>query len=207
MDVGYLGPLLAQDPEEAEYFHEELALVNALLADEGLPAHREPEPFEDSGCRQHLASFPGDFLDRLRRAYACACTGGPLPWEEEETAELYELVEEAASEWGAHLLCHSGCEGYFLPRDFPTPLEDAQRRGIAGGNVGSCAGLLRELAMVAPALGIRLEGGQLSDAEAARVYAASTRKEGPCWREQVAWLALWEKATTAMRHGAMLALT
>ena len=86
-------------------------------------------------------------------------------------------------------------------------LEDAKQRGIAGENVGSCPGLLRELAMVAPALGIRLEGGQLSDAEAARVYAASTRKEGPCWREQVAWLALWEKARTAMRHGAMLALT
>jgi len=77
--------------------------------------------------------------------------------------------------------------------------EDEEQAGLPGGMLGSSYRLMEELVFVAPALGIRLANGQLSDEEAERVDALIEDDNG-LYREYAAWLLLYESARLSIAH-------
>ena len=82
----------------------------------------------------------------------------------------------------------------------PDPLfADSPEAEVPGGIVGSSQRLLAELVLVAPALGIMLRGGQLSDAEADRIDGLASSEEG-LHRELSSWLALFEAARLSVEN-------
>jgi hypothetical protein len=65
--------------------------------------------------------------------------------------------------------------------------------------LGSSQQLMRELVLVAPALGVRLENGRLSDEEAARIDSLLEEDEG-LYRELSAWILLFECARVSVEQ-------
>ncbi|BEP44287.1 MULTISPECIES: hypothetical protein [Variovorax] len=226
--VGMLAELLEDDPESAEGFEEELAEVNRVLAAAGLPPHTEPRGPLELDSRASIDGFPYSFIHYLRRAYAHRVlapdwVATPLADDVDPTADpkIQALLDGSES----HLLCHSDAEGFYVPIDFQEVLfdgdgsdedeeeDDAQEEadeaegdadleelsGLPGGMLGSSQRLLEELVFVAPALGIRLENGKLSDEEAERIDALIDDDNG-LYREYVSWLLLYESARLSIEH-------
>jgi len=207
IEVGYLADMLAQgDAEAAEDFESTLAEVNRVLASEGLPQHVEPRNAPTQATRCSTAGFPYSTLHYLRRAYAHRVrdpqwSAAPVPAGVDPAAD--PEVEAQTEQFDSHLLCHSDAEGWYLPIDFAQVVFANEHDDIPGGMLGSSQRLRAELAMVAPALDIALDaGGELSDAEAARLDAVDT--DDPMWRELLAWLALWEAARISIASGSAI---
>jgi hypothetical protein len=59
--------------------------------------------------------------------------------------------------------------------------------------------LLEELVRIAPKLGIALDDGQLSDAEADKINKDSESEEG-LWIEKTVWISLFEAARLSIEH-------
>ena len=196
--------MLVHDAEGAEWIQKNVALVNQFLAEEGLPAHVEPREFGPAKKRLHVSSFPYSFLHYLRRAFARLSEGAPVtpvPEGEDPTDDSY--LDDAASMMDSHLLCHSDCEGYYVPIDFAEPIFDVEDRGLPGGMMGSSQGLMKELIQVAPAIGIELQKGELSDGEAAKI-AAENDESKPFYIERLVWLALYENARVSIANKTLL---
>jgi len=215
--VGMLAELLEDDPESAEGFEEELAEVNRVLAAAGLPPHTEPRGPLDLDSRASIDGFPYSFIHYLRRAYAHRVlspdwVATPLADDVDPTADpkIQALLDGCES----HLLCHSDAEGFYVPVDFDEVLFDGdggdeeeaegdadieEPAGLPGGMLGSSQRLLEELVFVAPALGIRLDDGRLSDEEAERIDALIDEDDG-LYREYVSWLLLYESARLSIEH-------
>lgn len=201
VEVGMLAGLMENDEEGAEEFREELAAVNRLLVAEGLPPHDEPTVVSDLRSRATLCSFPYDFLHYLRRAHARRLADPG--WHATPLSAPYvpfadPLMLAALDTMTSHLICHSDAEGFYVPIDFPEPLA-SDGEDLPGGVLGSSQRLLAELVFVAPALGIVLSDGVLTDEEAARIAALSEGGEG-LFRELAAWLALYEAARLSVAH-------
>lgn len=203
ISVGVLADLKDNDEEGFAWAQRMFAQVNEFLEDNGVDGWAEPHALPDLRRRPHLGSFPYSFLHYLRRAYAHASErpGEPLAPTGEGglTAEDEFLIDDASSMMCSHLLCHSDCDGLYVPVRFAEPLFDLDDAGLPGGMLGSSYALLDELRVVAPYIGVALEGGELSDAEAQRLYA--TDDSNPWDREHVVFLALWEAATASVTHG------
>jgi hypothetical protein len=205
VEVGFLATLLDDDPEGGEWLREGLAVANRILALEGLPTHSEPETLPPLQSRACVTSFPYSFLHYLRYAYACRIVAPdwiatPLPddFNPLEAKEVDDQINLIAS----HLICHSDCEGYYLPVDFSEILvseKEPEEDDLPGGLLGSSYRLQEELVLVAPALGIRLENGVLSDDEAARINELADRDDG-LFRELLVWLALYEAARLSIEY-------
>ncbi len=200
IETGVLADLLANDPEGAAWFEEELATVNRVLASERLPTHVEPRTVPPAP-RASLGSFPYSTLHHLRRAYAHrvrdpAWIATPFPADADpaEDADVEALTEQFAS----HLLCHSDSEGFYFPIDFDDVVFSNEDDDIPGGMLGSSYRLLDELRLVAPALKIALVDGELSDDEAARIDGLDP--SAPMWAEHAAWLALFEAARISIAN-------
>ncbi|MFV0675330.1 hypothetical protein [Variovorax sp. tm] len=215
--VGMLAELLEVDPESAEGFEEELAEVNRVLAAAGLPPHTEPRGPLELDSRASIDGFPYSFIHYLRRAYAHRVLSPdwmatPLAVDVDPTADpkIQALLDGCES----HLLCHSDAEGFYVPVDFDEVLFDGdggdeeeaegdadieEPAGLPGGMLGSSQRLLEELVFVAPALGIRLDDGRLSDEEAERIDALIDEDDG-LYREYVSWLLLYESARLSIEH-------
>jgi len=192
------------ETDELEGTAGELHRVRALLQKQGLPTWDEPKASSDALPESHVDGFPYEFLHCLRRAYAWAVErpGVPLtPLEEDGLSGQDEvLVENVAMRMDSHLLCHSDAEGYYVPVDFPEPLGGSGKVQMPGGVLGSSQALLRELQRVAPLLGIVLsKDGTLSE-DAAERLSEEADSEGPFYREQVAWLALYEAVQFSLAH-------
>jgi len=204
IEVGYLADMLAHDPEGVEWFEDALATVNRVLKAERLPPHVEPREAPPPS-RASLQGFPYSTLHCLRRAYvhrvrdprwiATPVGAGVDPADDPE-------VEVQTEQFTSHLLCHSDTEGFYLPIDFADVLFSTEDDDLPGGMLGSSYRLREELILVAPALGIALEGGELTDAEAARLDAIDT--DDPMWRENAAWFALFEAARLSIAHRAAI---
>jgi hypothetical protein len=182
--------------------------VNEILAENGLPGHVEPEALPELTSRASLESYPYTFLHYLRRFAAHASTKPnwkPTPFAETADPAEDPVVAQETAKLGSHLLCHSDCEGFYLPIDFPKPLFADEER-LPGGMLGSSHGLLRELVAVAPVLGIALPGGKLSDAEANRINGI-TEAEGPFWIELTVWISLFEAARLSIEHKSAVCFT
>jgi hypothetical protein len=201
VEVGMLSYLIQNDPEGADWLRESFNSVNAVLADNKLPPHREPESLPALNSRAPILSYPYSFLHHLRRVAAHAAekpgwVAKPFPEADDPAAD--PLVDKHSAYLESHLLCHSDCEGFYLPIQFKEPIGDDQDR-IPGGILGSSVMLQKELVAVAPALVIRLESGQLSDQEADRLNR-EIEAESPLWIEKAVWLSLFEAARLSIEH-------
>jgi hypothetical protein len=204
--VGQLAFLRREEPEEeVERFRKKLRAVNRVLADHGLPSHTEPEslpPFRD---RAPVGGMPYDWLHCLRRAVAYAMRRHKSlpPLQDDEDPSEDRLYDQVLSYGDSHLICHSDCEGFYVPVDFPKPLYDKIRDDqpgvILGGILGSSQGGLRELVLAAPLLGIPLSGGKLSAAQA-RAIGKEHFGIHPHGAARKAWLTLFERLGQSVKH-------
>ncbi|MGW5382938.1 hypothetical protein [Nocardia sp. NPDC003963] len=203
----YAELLDSDDAEEADYLREQLRALGRLLAAEGLPAHTEPETRGPETERAPVGSVPYSFVHYLRRAYARARQFPDRPMEpladgEDPTED--PSVDELVYMFDSHLLCHSDCEGYYVPVEFDDVLFPDDELGIPGGMVGSSPGLLRELVYVAPYLGIALVDEQLSDTEIERIGKENGDDEHPLYRERETWLLFYEAARVSVANGTVI---
>ncbi|MFE4460459.1 hypothetical protein ACFROC_24150 [Nocardia tengchongensis] len=195
------------DPEYLDSLNDQLRTLNELLASEGLPLHRESTVRGAAVTRDRMSGVPYSFLHYLRRAYARACEypDRPLaPVAEGESAADDPAIEAVGSSFTSHLICHSDCEGYYVPVDFREVLFSDE---LDGALVGSSTALLRELVYVAPYLGIRLVDGRLSDAEVERIYAGLDHAADgphPFFRELEIWIMLFEAARISIENGTII---
>ena len=185
------------ETEGAERYRRQFAALSTSLEAEGVSGYREPDVVELS-MRPHCSSFPYSMLAFLRRCFALQREGQPVtPTDDSDDDRDY--VIDATSMLNSHLLCHSDCDGYYVPVDFYEPLFLAE----SNLTVGSSQRLLAERREVAPHIGVTLEPDEtLSDAEAARL---NTYEDGqPYWRELVVWLALHEACRVSVTTGAAI---
>jgi hypothetical protein len=207
VSVGQLAFLHAHDPEGVEGLREALRAVNRVLAENGLPPHTEPESLPEIEDRVPLGSMPYSWLHYARRAVAYAMQPGRpfLPLREGEQPSEDPVYDDVLSSFRSHIICHSDCEGFYVPIDFPEPLYDVLDDGepgvIQGGILGSSQGGLRELLLAAPLLDMRLVGGRLGDEQAG---AICREPEGahPHWIARQAWLYMHERLRQSVEYGA-----
>jgi hypothetical protein len=194
ISVGVLACDPDSDPDYVKYLRKEFRKVNQVLAANGLPPHVELESLPRFPYRGQLISFPYSWLHYLRRAVAFARQAPdefcPVP-EGEKPSQHTRIIHEL-SMLGSHLICHSDCEGYYVPIDFPDPLFDDR---VLGGILGSSQRALQETVHAAPLLGISLKNGHLTD-RAAKKIAEEPDESNPYWIERKVWLTMFE----AFRH-------
>ena len=198
--TGSLAEMIASnDLDGAEYVRENLDDVNAVLRKHGLPEHKEPESIPPQNNRAPITSFSYSCLHYLRRAYAHSVKnpGKPIPaLSENDDASDDPVIDEIASP-KHHLLWYSDSEGFYVPIDFESAIADDE---LLGGFLGSSQRLFQELIMVAPALGITLDGQSLSDAEADRIEIVIDDEE-PGYIENMVWILLFESARLSIEQG------
>jgi hypothetical protein len=102
----------------------------------------------------------------------------------------------------SHLLCHSDCEGFYVPIEFKDVIVNDDGR-IPCGMLGSSFALLKGLQAIAPALGIRLASGKLSDEEAEKINS-EVENQPVLWIEKTVWLSLFEAARLSIQHKAAI---
>jgi hypothetical protein len=179
-------------------FREDLRAINRVLVANGLPAHTEPESLPEIKDRVPVSSIPYRWLHVLRRAVAYALRPGerfrPLRPGEPELDRVHDDVLFSCE---SHLICHSDGGGFYVPVDFPEPLYDElgedEPDALVGGILGSSQGGLRELALTAPLLGIRLVKGRLGNAAARAICQEPPEASRPGAIERHAWLYLHER--------------
>lgn len=196
VSIGVLAEILEEDPEGAEWFETSLAAANKLLVQAGMPAHVEPRSLQLPDGRAPIGSYPYSFMHYLRRVYAHRCAepewmAAPLSDEDDPTDD--PVLEAEGDMLRSHLLCHSDAEGFYLPVDFEDVYFADEDSDLPGGMLGSSFRLMDELIVAAPALGIRLTDGHLSDDEAERIGELACSDEGMC-REYCSWISLYEAA-------------
>lgn len=208
ISTGMLADLHIHDPEGAEWLAEDFEKLNVLLEQQGLPKHLEPITITKPPSRGQHSSFPYGYLHRLRRALAFAnqdpSAFGPIP-DGMDAANDPILENELYVMMNSHLICHSDCEGFYLPIDFAEPLIDDLELNFAGAIVGSSQRLQQELIKVAPLLEIQLDSGILSDAEAQKL--ARHNQQHPFEIERLVWFALYEATVTSLAQKTAIVFT
>src|SRR5208282_3131287 len=124
MSIGLLPFFRENDPEAAEPLRKALAEVNRVLRSNGLSPHEEPETLPPLQSRfEAFVGQPYDMLHLLRRAVAHALGGKTLlkPFAGDDPMED-PLYDKELSFSRSHIICHSDCEGFYVPTDFPKPL-------------------------------------------------------------------------------------
>jgi hypothetical protein len=204
MSVGYLAFLNREEPDDCFGLRRQLTEVNRVLRANGLPPHEEPESLPELEFRYRHVGLPYTMLHYLRRAVAHAMSHRNMlepvePGVDPSEDHLYDKIL-CSSE--SHLICHSDCEGYYVPVDFPEPLyddlPDGDRHCIHGGILGSSQGVLRELLLTAPLLDIPVLQGALNDREFARIHD-EPQDATPFWIERQVWLKFFELARLSIQ--------
>ncbi len=170
-----------EDEDDADYFAEQMQLVNEVLADNGLAEFREPKDMPaDKQCDYDLG--PYSWLHQLRRFAAHLDLRGEVPEPGDEHAAADPVLEryftlakrhnrpepgfvkrvagaaKASDEPEPklsfdHLILHSDAEGYYVPVAFPKVLYPS-KDDIAGAMIGSSQALVEECRRIARALEI-----------------------------------------------------
>lgn len=196
LEVGMLADLLVHDEEGAEWFREDLANLNGVLAAAGLAAHAEPT--ESAVHSTAMYGYSG--LHYLRRcaAHLHYRNALPPPLEQGRQPTDDDLLTKYGEEFVAenieaqpgtfaipssrafdHLIMHSDAEGFYVPQPFPRVLiADDQ----AYGWVGSCQTLRSECERLGEALGLPRE--LLNDCESPALIEAvgASGKGAKGWR-------------------------
>ncbi|MEV6107830.1 hypothetical protein AB0M28_24470 [Streptomyces sp. NPDC051940] len=200
--------VLCQSPDNP--FAEELARYDKALGEAGLP----PVPVHTympglSGDVAPVAGFDYDALHFLRRAYLlqlCGLEVTPVGELGSDYEQLLEMFEATARQ--SHLVWHYDHAGAYVPVDFAAPLSNDELLAD-GGPLGSAQGLLRELAAIAPPLGLDPDNpppppppppGPTELGEPAAVHY----EPGPFGRERHVWLGLHAAATRSLAQGSMI---
>lgn len=203
VEVGMLAYLVVEDTEGAEWLRGSFAKVNDVLAENSLPLHDEPEQLPAMTNRAAILSYPYSFLHHLRRVYARATNDPdwtPSPTPQGENPADDPVLDEEMYMMSSHLLCHSDSDGFYLPVEFDEVIiDDRDQDRIPGGLLGSSFRLMDELVRIAPTLGIAIDSGRLSDAEAAKVNSEATKEER-LWIEKTVWISLFESARLSIEH-------
>lgn len=199
----HLGP--DGDPEGLEWLREELKHLNALLWRRGLPEHHEPEVLPKIDRRGALHSFPYSYTHHLRRAVAYA-RRAPEKFatidRQQEPSEDPHIDRELSVWMDSHLICHSDCEGFYVPIDFPEPLYADDDEELTGVILGSSQRLLAELIQAAPLLEITVDvTGTLSDAEAVILRDENSHRYG---LERQVWFAFFEAARASVQYNSVI---
>jgi hypothetical protein len=213
ISVGALAYALQHDPEAAEYLRGELVEINRVLRDNKLPEHQEPETLPAFESRFKHAGQPYDWLHYLRRAvaYAIRDPSALKPNGRRKDPAKDPLYDDVLFSCDSHLICHSDCDGYYVPIDFPDPLydelPDEDEHCVAGGILGSSQAVMRELLLVAPLLNIPVaDDGAISD-ENFKAIHDEKEKDSRFWIERQVWLNFFEETRfslayrTAIRFG------
>jgi hypothetical protein len=207
LNVGELAAQLedGEDRDEVKWLRRDLKRLNKFLVKNGLPEHHEPETLPAFRYRGSLVSFPYSYTHHLRRAVAYA-RHAPKKFAKidrsQNPAHDPLIIDELSIYLNCHLICHSDCEGYYVPIDFPEPLFAEPEDKIPGSLLGSSQRLLAELIAAAPFLGIRLsKTGKLSDKEAAKLTDESTHKYG---LERLVWFAYYETAKDSVEYNTVI---
>jgi hypothetical protein len=203
VEVGMLADLKEHDEEGAQWLRDALADINAVFGEHKLPLHIEPEQLPPMNDRSIIGSFPYSFLHYLRRAYARwkQDPGSPIvPCSPDEDPASDPAIDQESCMFDSHLLCHSDCEGFYVPIRFSKVLiDDTNQDRIAGGLLGSSYKLMEELQSMAEYLAIQVDAGELSDAEAEKIRA-DVQAECDLWIERGVWLTLFEAARLSIQH-------
>lgn len=187
------------DAEYTAHLKQQLPVINRLLKKHGVPAYKEPEGAVPEKSRLQRDGLSYSAIHYLRLAAVRArkdpkYQATPLPEGKDPTAE--PDYEDHGFDF--HLLCHSDCEGFYVPLKFPEVLFDDTDE-LSGDILGSSIRLLEELIEVAPALGIQLDkDGSLSDGKFAEMEESA--EDAPLSREILAWLTLYENARLSVKH-------
>ncbi|MEV5598159.1 hypothetical protein [Streptomyces sp. NPDC052496] len=192
-------------------FSEEIAVYDQALTEAGLP----PVPVFSympglSGDVAPVAGFDYDALHFLRRAYLlriCGLEVTPVDELGGDYEQLLEMFETTAQE--SHLVWHYDHAGAYVPVDFPHPLATDELLA-GGGPLGSAHGLLRDLELVAPTIGIDPANPPAAPQPPSRPTTLEERVEGlplddsPFARERHVWLGLHAAATRSLGQGSMI---
>lgn len=206
ISVGLLADLLENDPEGAEWVRRDMKKLNRELKRHKLPAHTEPEVLPTFSDRRQICGFPYSYLHHLRRAIAYA---RQAPQEfagidrTKESTEDDRYDRELSVMMDSHVICHSDCEGYYVPIDFEEVIYGKTDDDIPGGMLGSSYRVMDELMQTAPLLDIRLTDGQLSDDEARSL--ACDQDGHPYEIERIVWFTLYEAARLSIEHKTAIA--
>ncbi len=164
--VGFLVDLAEHDPEEVDDVRADFAVVNEVLADNGLPTYEEPVAAEWEPFAVQMYGYSG--LHYLRRIAAHLAAGRPLPPPGDDDASDDEVLAAYYGERGfrrlfrrgpsyefdgrfEHLIKHSDAEGFYVPVEFGAVIYDDR---IVGTMLGSSHALAHECAELARTLGI-----------------------------------------------------
>ncbi|MEZ4388931.1 MAG: hypothetical protein R3D98_15405 [Candidatus Krumholzibacteriia bacterium] len=220
LSVGLLGDLKANDAEGFATFSAYFNEVNVLLAENGLPAHVEP----DTATPWDAEMFGYSGLHYLRRIAAYVDSGLELPPPGDQNSsddtrlqayfndvtgvgvgalkKLFQKRVRFKREFD-HLIVHSDAEGFYLPIDFPNVLLADDGR-IPGGMVGSTPRLLAESDRLARILGI--PSHLTNDSEELCDAADSQGEGGAIWQkygvESFSCVSLREACRRSMDTGA-----
>lgn len=195
---------VAGDDEGVAYFRRGFEHLRLALEAAGAKGYCEPERVRVR-MRPHVSSFPYSYIHYLRRVYARMVAELPItPVDQHGLDDDRTIIDDEAAMLDSHLLCHSDCEGYYVPLAFGDPLFLDDEAGVSGGGmVGSSQGLLDELRRIAPCLGITLAtDGSLSEHEAARLYEIEDDQD--FHRELTVWLTLHEACLASIASGAAI---
>lgn len=197
ISVGMLHDQARNDAEGLEYHRRAFDRLAAALAAEGID-WQEPPLDGPAGDPGFSGGFPYRYLTRLRRVLVLAGRAEPVGPVAEDGAEweaACELVQDEASMFASHLICHADNAGYYVPVDFADPLFLPAAAGVAGGGmVGSTQRLLHELLGIAPALGIAVD---------AAGYATDEPSDTEGWfeAERYAWHQLHRACLAGLADG------
>jgi hypothetical protein len=177
--VGMLSALEEEDPEAAQFHRALLGDLNAVLAEAGQAPHEEPVSLAPDECFEaQMWGYGG--LHHVRRLAAHLDLSGHLPpvctyesaTDDPLLAQYYAQCDRhfvparrgLFSRFGTkpqpprflHLVCHSDCEGFYLPRALPAVIFDlaSEPRAGIGGMVGSAVSLAEEVRVLCAALAI-----------------------------------------------------
>jgi hypothetical protein len=209
ISLGYQADMKRNDEEGHEWAKSLFARVNAVLASEGIAQYAEADDVKLPN-RRSCQSFPYSYLHYLRRAFALQRERPDQPLSPVKDGNLKaddRVVADASSMMDSHLLCHSDCEGLYVPIDFPDPIFPEDSNAVPGGMLGSSQGLLRELVEVAPVIGVKLENGELSPAEADRIHGLSNDETHPFNIELLVWFSLYDAARISIDHRTAIVFT
>ncbi len=204
ISIGILAQGPDADPEWIASSRRHFKVINRVLKANKLPAHVEPESLpKGMPPRGHgLGGFPYSWIHYLRRAVAYARQAPdefrPVAEGEDPTEDL-RIDRELSVFMDSHFICHSDCEGYYVPIDFPEPLIDDKDK-LAGGLLGSSQRALAEVIQAAPLIGIKLRAGKLSGTQA-RAIAKEDEGGSPYWIERQVWLTMYEAFTASILTG------
>ncbi len=231
--VGWLASRVREGDDELAELTRPFDLLNEVLIEAGVPPHHEPlDVPEDQVFEARMWGYGG--LHAIRRLAAYHAVERRLPPQLEHGADasedpvLAKLYREHDRHYDAerrgrlarwlspsppkpsfqHLLWHSDCEGFYLPRAFADVILDeaTPRREGLGAMVGSAASLLEECRVLAGLIDLPVridpEDDQLWKA------AESPSTDGPLWMrygvEAFGLARLVYGCDSALRHNAVL---